>query len=147
MTDWFWYPFLYLSHRPLIITFTSLTMVQLLLLKFWWWMIPLSGVRELVSTASTWPTSPANNYFLKLPKISETCQYPKIWKKLLPLHLGSCDKNYIIFTFLDFLSKKPIPNVKNLENSIKAGGEMRTHDQYIKVVMPLISLTKCTAWY
>jgi hypothetical protein len=26
-------------------------------------------VRELVSSASTWPTSPPKNYFLKLPKI------------------------------------------------------------------------------
>jgi hypothetical protein len=32
-------------------------------------MIHLSSVKELVSTASTWPISPANNYFLKLPKI------------------------------------------------------------------------------
>jgi hypothetical protein len=67
-----------------------------------------------------------NNYLLKSPKILKHV-VPKNLKKL-PLHLGSCDKNSITFTFVECFYKKTILNVKNLENSIKAGAQMRTHD-------------------
>jgi hypothetical protein len=46
------------------------------------------------------------------------------------LYLGSCGTNFIIFPFVEFFKeKKTILNVKNLENSIKAGCQIRTHDQ------------------
>jgi hypothetical protein len=64
---------------------------------------------------------------LKLPKNSETC------------HAQKSERNYhctwavvakiILFLLLsNCFTKKAILNVKNLENSIKAGGQMRTRD-------------------
>jgi hypothetical protein len=48
------------------------------------------------------------------------------------LYLGGCGTNYLFFLLSSFSKKKKkktILNVKNLENSIKAGGQMRTHGQ------------------
>jgi hypothetical protein len=64
---------------------------------------------------------------LKLPKNSETC------------HAQKSERNYrctwsvvaqiILFLFWsNFSKRKTILNVKNLENSIKAGSQMRTHE-------------------
>jgi hypothetical protein len=36
-------------------------------------------------------------------------------------------------------------NVKNLENSIKASNQIKTHNQYNEVVEPFIKVTKSTA--